>query len=573
MEIIEALDYLDANNVELVGIAFSVEAHKAFYIPIDADQEIAKAQVAKFKPLFDKTDITFIGQNLKYDLLVLKWYDLEVKGPLFDTMIAHYLTNPELKHNLTYLSETYLDYSPVEISSLIGSKGSKQGSMRNVALDKITEYAGEDADLTFQLYQHLSKELEAPHLQQLYTEIEAPLIKVLTTMEYNGVHVDGDFLSEYSKILGEEATTIADEIFAIAGAPFNIDSPKQVGEVLFDRLKLPYKGRKTKTGQYSTSEDKLKELAEEHDIVSKILAFRSLTKLKSTYADALSKIVNPKSKRVHTQFNQALTATGRLSSSNPNLQNIPIKTEAGRKIRKAFIPRDENHVLIAADYSQIELRLIAEMSQDKNMLEAFQNNQDIHTATAAKVYGVAIDEVNPTQRRNAKTVNFSIIYGAGATNLSKNLDIPRTEAKALIDTYFEQYSGLKKYMDETKASAQENGYVETMLGRRRYLRDINSRNGMLRSHAERNAVNSPIQGTAADMIKIAMINVQEQLISQGLQTKMILQVHDELIFDVPKSEIDVLKVIIDKEMKTALPNISVPIEIGTGIGNDWLEAH
>ncbi len=564
---------LDANQSELVGLAFSIKEHEAYYVPVPEDQKKAKEILDIFKPILEDESIMKIGQNIKYDCLILKWYDVDVRGSLFDTMIAHYLLEPELRHNLNYLSETYLDYTPVSIESLIGKKGKGQLSMRDVPAEKIKEYAGEDADLTLQLKQNLEPEIKKEKFEKLYWQTEAPLVNALVEIEYNGINLDAGFLATYSKELEKKIIESETSIYDTAGLKFNIASPKQVGQVLFEHLNVPYRWRKTKSGQYSTSEEKLVELSVDHPIISEILKFRGLAKLKSTYVDALPKMINPKTGRIHSSFNQALTATGRLSSNNPNLQNIPIRTPEGRKVREAFIPRDKDHILLAADYSQIELRLIAEISKDEAMLEAFKKGYDIHKATAAKVYGVPLDEVTADQRRNAKTVNFSIIYGAGSLNLSRQLKIKRTEASQLIENYFKQYKGLKAYMDNQVSIAREQGYVETLLGRRRYLRDINSKNGVLRSHAERNSINTPVQGTAADMIKMAMIKIHEVFKKENIASKMILQVHDELVFDARKDELEKIKPIIEENMKTALPNLSVPILVGMDTGNNWLEAH
>lgn len=478
-----------------------------------------------------------------------------------------------MKHSMDYLSETYLNYEPVKIQTLIGKKGISQLTMRQADPEKVRDYAAEDADITLQLHEYLFKELRNEKLEKLYLDIEEPLIKVLVDLEFTGVNLDQQYLKDYSQELQELILEQESKIYKIAGTHFNIASPKQVGEILFDKLKIPYRWRRTRTGQYSTDEDKMNELSQDHEIVADILQHRMYSKLKSTYVDALPLMVNPKTGRIHSSFNQALAATGRLSSNNPNLQNIPIRTPEGRRIRKAFVPRDADHVLLSADYSQIELRLIAEISGDEAMLEAFQKGQDIHRATAARVYDVPYEEVTDDQRRNAKTVNFSITYGAGSTNLSRQLGIKRTEAKALIEQYFKQYAGLKSYMDSTVDFARTKGYVETMLGRRRKLRDINSRNGMLRSGAERIAINTPIQGTAADMIKLAMIKVFDAMQADQLKSKMILQVHDELVFDVYKPELDTLKMIVEEQMKNAIPDLKVPIVVGMGVGNDWLEAH
>jgi DNA polymerase-1 len=563
---------INPNFAELVGISFAVEPHKAWYLPVPKDREKALKILEEFRPVFENDSITKIGQNIKYDIIVLKWYGIKVSGPLFDTMIAHYLLEPELRHNMNYMAETYLKYQPVSIETLIG-KGKKQLSMRDVPLEKVVDYAAEDADITLQLKEYLEPEVKKEGLEKLFEEIEIPLVNVLAELEYNGVNIDSGYLEKYSAELEQSIHDLEKNIHKEAGLQFNIASPKQVGEVLFDKMKIPYRWRKTKSGQYSTNEEKLTELAQEHPFVEEILKHRGLTKLKSTYVDALPRLVNPKTGRIHSSFNQALAATGRLSSNNPNLQNIPVRTPEGRRIREAFIPRDEDHILLAADYSQIELRLIAEISKDEAMLEAFQNGQDIHRATAARVFDVPFEEVSREQRYRAKTVNFSIIYGAGSTNLSRQLEIPRSEAKGLIDQYFRQYSGLKKYMEEVVQSAREKGYVTTILGRRRQLRDINSRNGIIRSNAERMAINTPIQGSAADMIKVAMIRIHEELKTQKLHSKMILQVHDELVFDARKDELDRLKPIIEKEMKEAIPELSVPILVEMGEGKNWLEAH
>lgn len=564
---------IDANEAELVGIAFSIKEKEAYYVPVPADQEEAKAIVAEFKPIFENEEIEKVGQNIKYDALMLKWYGIEVKGRYFDTMVVHYLLEPELRHNLTYMAETYLKYQPVEIETLIGKKGKNQLSMRDVPLEKIVEYAGEDADITLQLKNHLAPALAEAKLKDLYDKVEEPMIKALVQMEYNGVKIDDEYLSNYSKEFNEELKGIEKEIYAEAGSPFNIASPKQVGEILFERMKVPYRWKKTKSGQYKTGEEILTELAPDNPIIDKILRFRALTKLKSTYIDALPTMINKRTKRIHSSFNQALTATGRLSSSNPNLQNIPIRTPEGAKVREAFVPSSEDHIILAADYSQIELRLIAEISGDEAMLEAFSNNQDIHSATAARVFGVPIEDVTREQRSRAKTVNFAVIYGAGSTNLSKQLNISRSEASDLIKNYYAQYNGLKTWMDEIVKTAREQGYVTTLMGRRRYLRDIDSRNGMLRSHAERNAVNTPIQGTAADMIKLAMSDIHQFLVQGNYKTKMIMQVHDELVFDAHKDELETLKPIIEEKMKNAMPNLKVPILVGIDTGDNWLEAH
>lgn len=564
---------IDAHQAELVGLSFSVTPGTAYYVPVSSDQTEAKKTLQYFKDILEDTSVTKIGQNIKYDMTMMKWYGIEVAGPLYDTMITHYLCEPDLRHKLDYLTESYLDYKMVPIEELIGKGGKNQLSMRDVNLEKVKEYACEDADLTLQLVPVLKKMMTENELTELYRKIEEPLIRVLCDLEYEGIRIDAGFLNDYSKELDKLIINKEQEIYRNAGVHFNISSPKQVGEVLFDRLKVPYKWKKTSTGQYSTDFDKLTELAGEHIVIDTILEYRKFSKLKSTYVDALPTMINPRTGRVHSNFNQARAATGRLSSENPNLQNIPIKDEAGREIRKAFIPRSEDYVLLAADYSQIELRIIAEISNDKSMLDAFAAGNDFHKATASKVYGVPYEEVTSEQRRNAKTVNFSITYGAGATNLSRQLGIPRKESQELIQSYFREFSGLKNYMDETVKSARELGYVKTLLGRRRNLRDINSRNSLTASNAERVAINTPIQGTAADMIKIAMINIHHEFRESKLKSKMVLQVHDELVFDVYKPELDQVKIIIADKMKNAIPTLRVPIIVEMGVGNNWLEAH
>ncbi len=564
---------IDANQAELVGLAFSVKKGEGYYVPVPADQEEAKAIVAEFKAILEDEAIEKIGQNLKYDMLMMKWYGVEVAGSFFDTMIAHYLCEPDKRHKLDYLAETFLKYQMVPIETLIGKKGKNQLSMRDIEVAKVSDYAAEDADITFQLRDIFQPMLEEINTGELYRDLEAPLIRVLTDIEFEGVRINPDFLNNYSKKLGAQILEKEQAIYKQAGTPFNINSPKQVGQILFDRMELPYRWRKTSTGQYSTNEAKLSELAVDHPFVQEILDYRKLNKLKSTYVDTLPLLVNPRTGRVHSSFNQARAATGRLSSENPNLQNIPIRDEAGREIRKAFEPRDADHILLAADYSQIELRLIAEISGDEAMLEAFQAGHDIHQATAAKVYGKTLEEVTADERRNAKTVNFSIIYGAGATNLSRQLGIKRAEASELIKNYFAQYQGLKQYMEETVTFAQENGYVTTLMGRRRYLRDINSKSGLERSNAERVAINTPIQGSAADMIKVAMIDIHKALKEGNFKTKMIMQVHDELVFDVYRPELEKVKPLIEEKMKNALPDLKVPILVGMDTGENWLEAH
>ena len=562
----------DANFVNLVGLSFSIEAGKGYYIPTPQDKAETQAILEEFRPVFESENIVKIGQNIKYDMLVLKWYDINLKGELFDTMLAHYLIDPDTRHGMDVLSENYLGYTPISITSLIGAKGKGQLNMKDVPVEKVVDYAAEDADVTLQLANIFEPMLLERNANKLAAEIENPLIYVLADMEKEGVRIDAETLAAYSAQLQEEISKAELSVYEKAGLKFNLASPKQLGEVLFDHLKLDPKAKKTKTGQYQTGEDVLTALANKSDIVQDILDFRQMQKLKSTYVDALPLLVNPRTGRVHTSYNQAVAATGRLSSNNPNLQNIPIKTDRGREVRKAFIARDENHILLSADYSQIELRIIAEISKEANMLDAFLNGIDIHTATAAKVYGIGIDEVTSTQRRNAKAVNFGIIYGQSAFGLSQNLNIPRKEAAEIIEQYFTQYPGIKNYMSDTMNFARENGYVETIMGRRRYLRDINSANMTVRGYAERNAINAPIQGSAADMIKIAMINIHKDMTAQKLQSKMTMQVHDELVFDVIKSEKEQVKEIITNRMKTAIKT-EVPIEIEIGEGVNWLEAH
>ena len=563
---------LDANNCELVGLSFSVAKGAAWYVPLPANQSECRTILFEFKSLLENPLISKIGQNIKYDILVLKWYDVNIQGELFDTMLAHYLIDPDSRHNMDLLAENYLNYSPVSISTLIGDKGKNQGNMRDADLEKVKEYAAEDADITLQLKTEFEPVLKSVNAWKLAQEIENPLIYVLADIEHEGVKIDQNALVEFSKTLEIDIRAFESTIYEKAGVKFNIASPKQLGEVLFDKLQLDPQAKKTKTGQYQTGEDVLLRLANKSDIVADILDFRQLQKLKSTYVDALPQMINSKTGRVHTSYNQAVAATGRLSSNHPNLQNIPIRTERGREVRKAFIPRDNEHVIVSADYSQIELRIIAEISKDENMMEAFVNGLDIHTSTAAKVYGIALDEVNSTQRRNAKAVNFGIIYGQSAFGLSQNLGIPRKEAAEIIENYFNTYPNIKKYMSDTMHFARENGYVETIMGRRRYLRDINSANQTVRGFAERNAINAPIQGSAADMIKIAMIRIHKDIKDQKLGSKMTMQVHDELVFDVLVNETEIMKKIIIDRMKNAI-KMEVPILVEVGVGSNWLEAH
>lgn len=564
---------IDAINAELVGLALSWEKGKGFYIPFPENQEEAQALIDKFKPFFENENIEKIGQNIKYDLKVLANYGVEVKGNLFDTMIAHYLINPDMRHNMDVLSETYLKYSPKSIETLIGKKGKNQLSMRDVALEDIKEYATEDADITYQLKEHFQPILERVGTKKLFDEIEVPLIQVLADMEREGINLDENFLKSMSVDMQKEIETFENTIYEEAGEKFNLASPKQLGDILFDKLKIGgAKQKKTKTGQYATGEEVLSYLANEHQIVKDILEWRQLVKLKSTYVDALPEQVDKKTQRVHTDYMQTVAATGRLSSNNPNLQNIPIRTERGRQIRKAFIARDENYTLLSADYSQIELRIIAALSGEDNMIAAFQNNEDIHRSTAAKVFNISPEEVTKEQRSNAKTVNFGIIYGVSAFGLSNQISLSRKESAELIDAYYKTYPKLKSFMANQVDFARDNGYVETISGRRRYLKDINSANAVVRGAAERNAVNAPIQGSAADIIKIAMINIHKRLKEDNYKSKMLLQVHDELVFDVHNSEIEKIQPMIKHEMENAF-KMTVPLEVEVGLGKDWLEAH
>ena len=568
---------IDANNVTLVGLSFAIKEHEGYYIPVinEEDQKNnAENILSLFKPLFENLHITWIGQNLKYDFLVLKWYGVELKGKTFDTMLAHYVIEPEGRRSMDLLSAQFLGYEPVSIETLIGKKGKNQGTMRDVPLEQITEYAAEDADITLQLKNCFSPLIEKRGVTKVFNEVENPLVRVLVDMEYEGVKVDVGFLNDYSKVLEEEAKKAEERVFEQAGVRFNLASPKQLGEVLFDILKLDSKAKKTKTGQYATGEDVLSKMAAKHKIVDDILNFREFTKLKSTYVDAIPALINPKTGRIHTSYAQAVAVTGRLSSTNPNLQNIPIRSERGREIRKAFVPRDPSRVLVSADYSQIELRIVAAISGDPNMCEAFKQGKDIHTATAAKVYGINEGDVTKEMRYKAKSVNFGIIYGQGAFGLADNLGISRTEAKEIIDNYKKEFPNIQKYMDEQINNAKELGFVETLMGRRRWLRDINSSNFTVRGFAERNAINSPIQGSAADMIKLAMIRVHNEMKKKPWESKMILQVHDELVFDAVESELPALKELILNCMTGAmvLPN-GVPVEAEIGVGKNWLEAH
>ena len=565
---------LDANDTELVGLSFSVKPHEAWYIPCPPDGKATKQILEMFRSLFQDPAIRWIGQNIKYDLLVLKWQGMEIAGSIYDTMLAHYVIEPEGRRSMDLLSAQYLGYEPVHIEELIGKKGKSQGNMRDVEVTKIKDYAAEDADITLQLKYALDPLLKEKDVEKVFYEAENPLVKVLTDMEFEGVKIDQNFLKDYSAELEKEAQQAEQSVYRQAGVKFNLASPKQLGEVLFEILKIDPKAKKTKTGQYATGEDVLLKLAHSNPIVADILSYRELTKLKSTYVDALPLMINRKTGRVHTSYAQAVAVTGRLSSNNPNLQNIPIRSDRGKEIRKAFIPRDKDHLLVSADYSQIELRIVAAISGDPNMCEAFRNGKDIHTATAAKVYNVAEEAVTREMRYKAKSVNFGIIYGQGAFGLADNLGISRTEAKEIIDNYKKEFSGITKYMDDTIHFAKENGFVQTLLGRKRWLRDINSSNFTVRGFAERNAINSPIQGTAADMIKLAMIRIHAVLKAEKLRSKMILQVHDELVFDVLKEELAVIRPLILDNMKAALPLPNqVPVEAELGSGENWLEAH
>ncbi len=564
-----SLDYFD---LDIVGLSFSIKSSEAYYVPAAKNFADAKLLIQRFKAVLEHPQKIKIGQNVKFDMHVLRNYGINVSLPIYDTMLAHYLVEPDMKHGMDYLSETYLGYTPVHIDELIGKKGKNQGSMSDVPLDKIAAYAAEDADITLQLKHVLAPMVQQREVESVLQEIEHPLIPVLAEMEHEGVKIDSAFLNSYSKELETDLLALRSKIFEHAGREFNIDSPKQLGDVLYNEMKLPFEGKKTSTGQLSTNEDALQGLVQHHPIANLLLDFRELGKLKSTYVDALPQLVHSKTGRIHTTFNQTIAATGRLSSVSPNLQNIPIRTERGQMVRKAFIARDENHILLSADYSQIELRLVAEISKDEAMLEAFDNGMDIHAATAAKVYGVNVSEVTKAQRSNAKMVNFGIIYAISAFGLSQRLGIARKEAAELIDNYFKQFPGIKNYMDETLRFAREHGYVQTIKGRKRFLKDINSRNFTVRGFAEREAINAPVQGSAADMIKIAMINIQQEFKQRKLQSKMTLQVHDELVFDAHKDEVETIKPIIQEQMIQAIKT-RVPILVEVGMGSNWLEAH
>jgi DNA polymerase-1 len=565
---------IDANRAELVGLSFCWKPGEGYWVPCPPEQDRTKQVLAAFMPLFSKKDITWVGQNIKYDLLIMKCYGIEFAGQVFDTMLAHYVIEPEGKRGMDLLSAQYLGYEPVHIEELIGKKGKGQGTMRDVEPDKIREYAVEDADITLQLKNVFVTCLKDKDVEKVFNEVENPLVKVLKDMEFEGVRIDEQFLRDYSKELEKIAKAAEDRVYTAAGVRFNLSSPKQLGEVLFDKLKLDPKAKKTKTGQYATGEDVLQKLSHLHSVPADVLEYREMTKLKSTYVDALPQLINPRTGRVHTTYGSAVAVTGRLASNNPNLQNIPIRSEKGKEIRKAFIPRDKDYVLLSADYSQIELRIVAAISGDPNMCEAFRLGKDIHTATAAKVYGVEESDVTREMRYKAKSVNFGIIYGQGAFGLADNLGISRTEAKAIIDNYKKEFHGITKYMEDTINFCRDNGYVQTLMGRKRWLKDINSANFTVRGFAERNAINSPIQGTAADMIKMAMVKVQDAMIKNKFTSRMILQVHDELVFDVLREEADELRPLVLENMQAALPlPNNVPVIAEAGIGENWLEAH
>lgn len=563
---------LDACSAELVGLAFSYKDAEAYYVPFPANQDEAQILAEKFRRVLEDENTLKIGQNIKYDMLILNNYGITVKGKVFDTMIGHYLIQPEQKHNLDFLAEKYLNYNTVKTEELIGKKGVKQLSMRDIEVSRLVDYAGEDADITWCLKKEIEKDLKSNQLEALFWDMEMPLLRVLYDMEKTGVSLDVDALRKYAIDLTDQIVQLEKDIKEMAGYDFNVGSPKQVGEILFDRMKIDEKAKKTKSGQYSTGEEVLQKLQSKHPIIEKILEFRGLRKLLNTYVETLPELINKRTGKIHTSFNQAVAATGRLSSNNPNLQNIPIRDQAGREIRKTFVSSDAEHVFFSADYSQVELRLMAHMSQDKNMLEAFNKGEDIHATTAAKIYGVELNEVTSDMRRKAKTANFGIIYGISAFGLAERLNIPRSEGKALIDGYFTSFPGVKTFMEQCTANARETGFVETLFGRKRYLADINSRNGIVRGVAERNAINAPIQGSAADIIKMAMIKIQQEFEKRKLQSKMVLQVHDELNFDVLKSELEEVTALVKKAMENAI-QLDLPLTVEHGVGQNWLEAH
>jgi DNA polymerase-1 len=563
---------LDPHSAELVCISFAFRSHEAWCVPIPPERKEAEKIVAEFREVFGDPSILKTGQNIKYDLLMLRQYGVEVRGEMFDTMLAHYLLQPEWKHNLDYLCETYLGYRKIPTENLIGARGKNQITMRAVERETLRDYACEDADLTLQLKHFLAPLLAENGLEKLFHDLEMPLVPVLADMEFTGVRLDPRALHEYAGELRRQIIILEEEIIALAGVEFNVSSPKQLGEVLFERLKIDPNARLTKTKQYSTNEEVLTQLKERHPIVEKVLDYRGLKKLLNTYVETLPILINPRTGRIHTSYNQAVTATGRLSSNNPNLQNIPIRDENGREIRRAFIPSDGEHLFLSADYSQIELRIMAALSEDPQMMEAFAHHQDIHALTAAKIYKIPVEEVTSDMRRKAKTANFGIIYGISVFGLSQRLNIPRSEAKELIDGYFENFPRVKKYMDQSIEMARKEGFVQTIMGRRRYLSDINSNNQVVRGMAERNAINTPIQGSAADIIKAAMINIHREFVQNGLQSRMVLQVHDELNFDVDKAELEQVQHIVKKEMENAV-RLSVPLTVEIKAADNWLDAH
>jgi len=563
---------LDALEAEMVGFSLSWEAHTAYYVALPAERAAAQAWLELFRPHFERPDVTWIGHNLKYDYQILANYGIQLAGTLRDTMLAHYLMEPDQRHGMDALAQNYLGYTPISIETLIGAKGKNQRSMRDVPAAEVAEYAAEDADVTWRLHEAITPKLAEAGLERVLHDLEAPLVPVLADMERAGMCVDLEGLARYSLELGEDSARLEAEVRELAGVDFNLGSPKQLGEVLFDRLKLDPKAKKTKTGQYATGEEVLENFRSAHPIVDKLLEWRQVGKLKSTYVDALPQLVNARTGRIHTTFNQAVAATGRLSSTNPNLQNIPIRTERGQRVRDLFVAGGADRVLLSADYSQIELRVIASMSGDQGMIDAFLSGEDIHAATASKVFGVPLAEVTREQRSQAKTVNFGIIYGVSAFGLSQQSSLSRTEAKEVIEQYFATYPGIKKYIDDQVAAARAKGYVETLLGRRRYLRDIDSRNQAVRGHSERNAINAPIQGTAADIVKLAMIRIHGRLQREALRSPMILQVHDELVFDAYTAEVDALRELVKSEMEAAF-TLSVPLVAETGVGRTWLQAH
>lgn len=560
-------------EMEMVGMSFSMTPGEAYYVPTSLEFEEAKKTVQYFKDVFNNPNALKVGHNIKFDMKILNLYGVNVAPPIYDTMVAHYVADAHIRHKMDIMAETYLGYSPVPITDLIGRRGKNQLSMQDIDLERIKEYAAEDADITLQLKAVTDKMLKEVQSEDLANKLEFPLIHVLTDMECEGINLDVPFLNDYSKSLSGEIFEIRDKIYKCCGAEFNIDSPKQLGDILFEHMKIPYEGAKTKTGQYATGEEVLTLLKEKHEIIDHIINYRELTKLKSTYIDALPALVNSNTGRVHTTFGQTIAATGRLASNNPNLQNIPIRTDRGREIRKAFIPRNDDYLILSADYSQIELRIIAAITQDEGMMEAFRKGEDIHSTTASKVFGVSLDDVTKDMRRKAKAVNFGLAYGQSSFGLAQTLGISRSESREIIENYFMKFPGIKKYMTDTVTFARENGYIETIMKRRRYLRDINSRNHTVRSSAERNAINSPIQGSAADMIKMAMIEIYHEIRNRKLKSRMLLQVHDELVFDLYKTEEAEMREMVEDKMKHAIPDLPVPVEVGMGVGENWLEAH